>query len=260
MMTRALALGIVFVTACQPRDKTTDEEAGGRPGMMECVSTLDTETTCDDAEDNDCDGYFDCDDPDCSGVGSCPICGEATHLEGEPLALPDDGTGTSAYISAILIRGFGDGQVLNGLSDFKGVCVNMEHSWLRDLQIELMAPNGQIAVLQRFLGQEGSEVYMGQPNDDDTDDPVPGMGADYCWTPTAMNPPMLDYCNANATHDLPPTDYQAVSGFDMFVSTPLNGHWQIKVTDLWSIDNGYIFSWGVNFDPQVVGDCSNPID
>jgi hypothetical protein len=156
--------------------------------------------------------------------------------------------------------GFGPDQTLTDVAQFVGVCVNMEHSWLRDLQIEMTAPDGALITLQQFLGTNGGEVYMGMPNDDDTVAPTPGVGADYCWTPNAVNPPMLDMANATGVHDLPPGDYQAVSGFGGLVGTPLNGAWTIRVTDWWAIDNGFIFSWNINFDPNLVEDCSVPID
>jgi subtilisin-like proprotein convertase family protein len=134
----------------------------------------------------------------------------------------------------------------------------MEHSWLRDLQMEISCPNGTTVVLNMFLGQMGGEVYMGQPNDTDTTTPVPGVGADYCWSPSAANPPMLTWANNNPlVRDLPTGDYQSSATLDALLGCPLNGDWTIRVQDLWAIDNGFIFSWGLKFDPSIVEDCSN---
>jgi len=261
-MRSATALSFVLLFGCGPRGGSHwaggDGGPGGGPG--DCTPTAATETSCDNSADEDCDGKWDCVDPDCSGVGECPICGEAQLLEGEPLALPDDGSGTSAYVSTIEITGFAADTLLNDVNLFGGVCVNMEHSWLRDLQIELTAPDGTLITLQQFLGTTGGEVYMGTPNDDDLVAPTPGVGADYCWTPMAANPPMLDMANATGVHDLPPGDYQAVSGFGGLMGTTLNGAWTIRVTDWWAADNGFIFSWTIRFDPNLVEDCSEPID
>ena len=112
--------------------------------------------------------------------------------------------------------------------------------------------------MQRFLGQTGSEIYVGTPNDDDDINPVPGTGADYCWKPDATNAPMLDYANTTLVHDLPPGDYQAASPFSDLLGSTMNGDWTIKVTDLWAIDNGYIFSWSIAFNPEIFEDCSTP--
>jgi hypothetical protein len=258
---------VLALAACGPSvshgDDVGDDDNGNGPdaGHTVCNATEANETSCDDGVDSDCDGWADCDDVDCSGVGTCPICGEAGHIEGQPLALPDDGTCANNYTSTINITGFDAGQLLGPASNFKRVCVTMEHSWLRDLQIELSDPRGDVIVLQQFLGQTGSEIYMGQPNDSDDVTPVPGIGAVYCWAPDATTPPMLDYANSTGVHDMPPSppDYQAVSGFNGLMDTPLDGAWTIKVEDCWGIDNGFIFDWSLQFDDSLVTDCSHPI-
>ena len=158
----------------------------------------------------------------------------------------------------VLFTDFGPTQVVTGASNFVSVCVKMEHSWLRDLQIDLISPSGQMIALQTFLGQTGSEVFMGTPVDDDDIAPVPGTGADYCWTPTSLRPPMLTYANQSFLHDLPAGNYSPAQPFSNLVGAMLNGDWTLKVTDLWAIDNGYIFEWSIAFDPTIVQDCSTP--
>ena len=37
-----------------------------------CVKETEPETECADATDNDLDGLYDCDDPDCAGLADCP--------------------------------------------------------------------------------------------------------------------------------------------------------------------------------------------
>ena len=43
-------------------------------------------------------------------------------------------------------------------------------------------------------------------------------------------------------------------GFD-----DIDGMWRFRVTDLWEIDNGYLFDWSIQFDPSLVTSCSGPI-
>ena len=255
----ATILGITLVggAGCGPSDRVspgeeTDEEFPGGPDAAPCVPQAET---CTGGEDEDCDGDVDCGDSDCNGVGDCPNCGALDLTEGTPLALPD-GEGSS-YETSIDFTGFTDGQLVESTGDILGVCVVMEHSWLRDLQIEVTCPSGQMIVVQEFLGQEGSELYMGQPNDADFEDPVPGTGAEYCWSPTAVNKPMLTYANETGIHDLPPGDYQAVDDYAKLIGCTLNGNWTIKVTDLWGSDNGFIFAWGIKFNAAIVEDCSD---
>jgi hypothetical protein len=275
---------------------------GSRPGLRPgCTPAAEaTPESCSDGDDNDCDYLYDCSDADCSGVGSCPLCGTVDTPLGAPLALPDGvgniTCGTDAdcpgaqqcftiegflgpmmecresYRSTLSFIGFG-GATFDAVSDITSLCVTMEHSWIRDLEITLEAPNGARVRLQRFLGQEGGEIYLGQANDCDDDGvPSPGTGARYCWTPTATRQAMLDYANGGGAMDaapsclgfgdvemMPPGDYGAADDWSALIGTPLNGDWTLSVTDLWPIDNGYIFDWSISFDPRTVADCSSPL-
>lgn len=283
-------------------DPTAD---GGAPApgsdAGECVpSPEDTPETCSDGLDNNCNFQWDCSDVACSGVGDCPICGTVDTPLGAPLALPDGVGGSScasdadcpgeqtcftidgifgptqecreSYRSTLSFIGFG-GATFDSVNDITSICVVMEHSWIRDLEIALEAPNGARVRLQEFLGQEGGEVYLGTANDcDDDGAPSPGTGARYCWTPTATRQSMLDYANAmgamdsvpsctgsGAVDSLPPGDYSAADDWSRLLGAPLNGDWTLSVTDLWGIDNGYIFEWSISFDPTTVEDCSSPL-
>jgi hypothetical protein len=276
-------------------------DAGGGTGLRDgCVPSEEaTPESCSDGLDNNCNYQYDCSDPSCSGVGDCPLCGTVDTPLGSPLALPDgvgditcgsdsdcpgdqhcftiDGIlGTSmecraSYRSTLTFIGFG-GATFNSVSDITSLCVTMEHSWIRDLEITLEAPNGSSVRLQRFLGQEGDEIYLGQADDcDDDGAPSPGTGASYCWTPTASRPAMLDYANSGGAMDtapsclfgdvdmMPPGDYSAADDWSALIGAPLNGDWTLSVTDLWPIDNGYIFDWSISFDPTTVEDCSSPL-
>ena len=271
------------------------------PGAVENTADL-----CSDGHDNDCDGLVDCQDPDCSGLGQCPVCGMVQHPLSTPLALPDGECGTNnsgscscqtdadcanimpagqrcftidsmtkecrpSYTSKLHFDGFPQNATFTAASNIQSVCVTMEHSWLRDLEIKLRGPDGKEVELQKMLGRTGGEIYLGMANDCDTDsNPVPGTGAMYCWTPTATKPSMLAYadgngmmdtvtnCNMSQSQELPPGNYSAAGQWTDLVGTPLNGDWEIEVTDLWQIDNGYIFQWSLSFDPSLVQDCSTP--
>ncbi|HJK92569.1 MAG TPA: hypothetical protein RMH85_11155 [Polyangiaceae bacterium LLY-WYZ-15_(1-7)] len=275
-----------------------------RPDTGPCTPTEEnTPETCSDGVDNDCDGRWDCSDETCSGVGSCPVCGSVDTMLGAPLALPDgvgSGTCTSdadcsaaqscfnlgedpifggttqecreSYRSSLDFIGFSADAVFADPSDIVSVCVTMEHSWVRDLEMRLEAPNGQFVRLQAFLGREGGELYLGEADDcDSASSPEPGTGATYCWTPTATRDAMFDYANAGGAVDsvpdcsggtadsLPPGDYGTSDPWTNLVGTPMNGTWTLSVTDLWGADNGYIFEWSITFNSRNVEDCSSPL-
>jgi len=282
-----VSLTLVLV-ACGPSPRN---HGGGDDGTdastAQCVPTAET---CDDMVDNDCDGLTDCNDPDCSGVGTCPVCGMVQHPLSQPLALPDgDGAGPP-YTSKLHFDGFGATQVFENPSNILSVCLTIEHSWVRDIQIELHSPPGlgggppKVLVLQQMLGRTGGEIYLGQANDkDDANNPIPGVGADYCWKPTATNPAWLAYANAGGVMNMvadagdatstghksmPPGDYSAAgpagtgvgaTAWSALMGAPLNGDWEILVQDKWGADNGFIFKWSIAFDPTLVVDCSGPV-
>ncbi|HVV85241.1 MAG TPA: hypothetical protein VHE35_19400 [Kofleriaceae bacterium] len=300
-----LAAAGLHLAACGPTASGGADDDSTNPGGDDddddtptCTtpSPEGTAATCSDGVDNDCDGNPDCSDPDCSGVGSCPVCGMVDTSAGNGITLPDGiigdscttdaqcGGGTpncvenechASYVSTLNVIGFGDNQTFQDPALIKSVCANMEHSWLRDMEIRLRSPDGKIVRLQKFLGRTGGEVYLGQANDCDEGNPQPGVGAMYCWKPDATNPPMLDYANNGGAmnqvdtcdggdfgftaDELPPGDYSAADPWQNFVGSPLNGDWSILVTDLWPIDNGFIFDWTIQFDPNAVTDCSGPI-
>jgi hypothetical protein len=177
----------------------------------------------------------------------------------------------ASYVSTLNFVGFPDGATLTDPSKLLKVCVNMEHSWLRDLQMELLPPTvpGQpqaVFILHKFVDRSGGEVYLGQANDSDpADAPVPGVGMQYCWTPTATVP-ILSAANVtaptttyNGSEQMPAGDYASLSPWNALLGTPLNGTWSMRVTDLWGIDNGFMFQWSISFDPTLVSDCAGPI-
>ena len=179
---------------------------------------------------------------------------EVEGTRADSLALPD-GTGIP-YETSIYFTEFSPGQVLTNINDLESICVNMEHSWMRDIEISITCPNGQSIVLHNFGGQTGSQVFLGIPNDADGFNPVPGAGYDYCWTPNATNPTWLVYANTvlGGSGTLPAGEYSSFDPMSDLLGCPLNGEWTITATDLWPIDNGFIFSWGLQFNSALYPD------
>lgn len=263
---------------------------------------------CNDGIDNDGDGLVDCAEPSCSGVDGCPVCGVVDNPQSTPLALPDtnqadanpactsnatcpaaapncimtadttDGPGLCAesYTDTLKFVGFGSTATLTDTSKLIAVCATLEHSWLGDLQIELISPDGKSVALRKFVGRDVSEFFLGHANDCDTDTtPVPGQGYKYCWTASATTT-LLNATNTgcgaaggceswadaacDGPHDVVPAgNYLPDTPFSALQGAQLDGNWTFRVTDLWAIDNGYLFDWSIQFDPSLVTDCSGPI-
>lgn len=277
-------LALLVVSACGPGGRP-GEGAGDDDGLGVDAPPTGVEV-CNDAVDNDGDGRADCSDVDCSGRDGCPVCGSVENPETQPLALPDgissgatcssDAQCTSAaapncvakechasYTSELNFVGFPDGATLNDPNLLKKVCVEIEHSYLKDLQMELLTPSGAVFILHKFIDREGNEVFLGGANDSDDDDtPVPGSGMKYCWSPTAtmtMNAKADTLPFSLNAPTLPAGDYASEAPWNALTGTTLNGVWEMRVTDLWLYDNGFLFSWSIEFDPSLVSDCSGPI-
>jgi hypothetical protein len=266
LLALAVAMG-----ACAPRggggggdgDDDDDDNGQGDGGIDPPVCTDPEVELCNNAIDDDCDGMSDCSDAECADAPACSTegCGELqtpeASLELPDGACPEDETEPcDGYESAISFTGFTAGQELEDITKLVGICLNIEHSWMRDLVIYAQCPSGTRVMLSDFEGHSGGEVYLGVPDDDDGNIPVPGVGWDYCWTPTAANLPWIPYANDNFVGTLPAGDYQSSEPLDAFLGCPLNGDWTLRVEDRWGSDNGFIFSWSVKFDPSIVEDCS----
>jgi len=173
-------------------------------------------------------------------------------VRSDSLPLPD-GDG-AAYETTISIFDFAPGQTLTDINDLLDICVNMEHSYMNDLEIKITCPSGNEVILQN---QESyiNEVFLGEPYQlDDINTPMPpgmGIGYDYCWSPTATRGTWTTYVNTTGVQTLPAGDYNSYESLSALLGCPLNGEWMITVTDLWENDNGWIFQWSINFDPDI---------
>ncbi|MEO8841169.1 MAG: hypothetical protein ABI591_03275 [Kofleriaceae bacterium] len=282
MFAAAVAAPIAVTTSCGPAARGDD--FGNGSGHTDAASNFAPEN-CTDMIDNDGDGLVDCSDPDCSGLDGCPVCGQVQTLQGSGIALPDgisSGTtcstdaqcsGTPAtpncvfkechasYTSTLNFVGFGQGATLDDTTKLLSVCAKMEHSYLHDMQIELIAPSGQMATIHKFEGRIGPQLNLGIPVDDDSMPNAIGTGYDYCWTMGPMATTTM-FNAPGATNDgftIPAGDYLPYVPFTTLQGANLNGVWTFRVTDLYGSDNGFLMNWTINFDPSLVSDCSGPI-
>jgi len=214
-----------------------------------------------------------------------PICtGSSATIDGSPIqsvtwtALPPqvvagetylaDGAGFS-YSSSLVFDFFEPGATLESCDEFLNVFINMEHSYLGDLSFSLSCPDGTTVNMLTFPNGAGF-TYLGEPVDDNfgVDDLDQGVGYDYGWSPTSTNGFINDAANwteTTFTNTLGETDtnpianpgfYESEEDLCNFVGCPLNGEWTFSVTDNIGLDNGYIFEWGIGFDPSLFPDIT----
>ena len=178
-----------------------------------------------------------------------------------------DGSGAQ-YQAPIDIGGFPAGSTITNSQDLNQVCITMEHSFLGDIEIALECPNGtQVTLLNSYTpgfiagGTSGGGTYMGDPIDD-SGGGGPGEGWEYCFSSAFAT--WGDYPTEFAAGNFVPANNFGLGGnsmnpngvylpeqdFNAFAGCPINGQWTIIVQDNLGIDDGYIFEWGLFFDPS----------
>ena len=185
----------------------------------------------------------------------------------DSIFLPD---GTNiAYQTTLNINQFLPGQTLNDLNDLKGILVNMEHSWLGDFEIAIKAPSGVTVRLKYSTGVGiGWESFLGEPVDEPSSShpfaSIAGKGYSYVFSPNPTFGTMASergryrysyIDNAGQTQNnhtyLPAGSYASEESLAPLVGTELNGQWTITVIDKFSVDNGFIFYWTLQFAPTL---------
>jgi len=169
--------------------------------------------------------------------------------------LPDTLLGISQSIN-ITYTEFDPSAVITSPDDLQDICINMEHSFMGDLVVQLSCPDGTTINLQE---QGGGGTQIGVPdqldNVDCVNDTGIGEGWTYCWSADATQT-WTEWVDAQGGfgNTLPEGSYSSVDPLDDLVGCPLQGTWQITVIDNWAADDGTIFEFGVTFDPSFYPD------
>ena len=164
---------------------------------------------------------------------------------GGGLFIPDDQS--QCFSSSIVYTAFNSGQVIESPDDFENFFINFEHSFMGDLTITFICPDGSSMGVHQ---QGGGGTFLGVPVDNDALPNDPGVGYDYFWSPTATNGTWAD----NAGGTLPSGTYESAQPWTLLEGCPMNGTWTVEVCDSWGSDNGFIFDWFIDFDPELYPD------
>ncbi|HHZ94213.1 MAG TPA: PKD domain-containing protein [Flavobacteriales bacterium] len=200
---------------------------------------------------------------------SSPICaGSPGFLDGNPVQsitwtalppvgvseeepLPDD-TGIP-FVSDLFIDFFDQDQVLENCEDIELITANIEHTWVGDLTFWVTCPDGTEVILM-----ENGPTGTPDPNGCTPDDVNPNnlgladvLGWDYSWNMDA-DWVLDDANNPDMADPIPSGVYLPCGDLCDFVGCPLNGIWSFTVFDQWGGDNGYLFEWGIDFNPEIV--------
>ncbi len=169
------------------------------------------------------------------------------------------------YNTEVTFNAFIPGQTITSPGDVLSICVDMEHSYVGDLEFTIVCPNGQDAILKQYVNM--GNAYMGEPYGLDDHSSYdngcnyifnpPGTPWQYCWSEIYPNIGTIND-NANqsqldSTNTVNNTGYYLPDeSFSSLIGCPLNGTWNIEICDYWQVDNGYIFEWSLNLDPDLL--------
>lgn len=201
-----------------------------------------------------------------------------------------DGTGTH-LLSTININSFPDTDSINYIIDLIGINMTLEHSFLEDLSIVIICPTGASAILKQQTNNEvvtgtlnvtcsngGSNKSLGSSNDASSGNCVlePGIGWNYEFRPGAENcfgasGPTVGFSytngcgitytgialipsvpNSYTSTPTTPVYYGTYESLSNLIGCPLNGDWTLKIKDYYGVDNGFLFSWGIQFAPYFL--------
>ncbi len=179
-----------------------------------------------------------------------------------------DGSGQE-YETNITISGFDSTAFITGAADFDQLCLDIEHSYIGDLEILLTCPNGtSVSLMNAYSGNNGAipggcgsgiGTFLG--NDTNIDGGAPGAPVEsYCFSPNLAT--LGTICSENAAGNTiqnaygfntmnPNGIYLPDGDFNNFIGCPVNGNWTITVRDNQGIDDGYIFQWGIYFNSSL---------
>lgn len=172
----------------------------------------------------------------------------------DTLYVPD---GLSSYSTSVQLSQFEPGQVLTNVDDLLGICFNMEHSYLHDLEIFITCPSGNTVILQDHVGLIPEKILLGEPIQDldvpcDSSDDTPGVGYDYCFMDFTPNGTMTAASfSVMEGESLPAGNYTSFESLSGLLGCPLNGEWTITVADSLVCDDGWVFSWNIDFDETL---------
>lgn len=180
------------------------------------------------------------------------------------LFLPD-GSGQN-YQTSLIVSGIGD--TIDANIRIK-LCISIEHSYLGDLEMMLVSPNGtQVNVFNSYTGSGlfaggfgGGATFLGGANDASS---AIGICEEYCFSeqPGAL-PAWVNGYNTVTTSNsggcvfspcemVEPGIYNPEESFSNFIGDSLDGTWKLIARDNLTQDDGWICSWGLYFEEDYL--------
>ena len=161
---------------------------------------------------------------------------------------------------------FAPGQSIQSINDIESICIDIEHSYIGDLEVWITCPNG--TRLDLFNGSVDGNCggqHLGEPVDAYDTDCIPGTTYHYCWTNTAAtsiegmaaNAPSHNYTDNEGNHItgaryIPAGDYLPRGNWNVLVGCPINGEWCVNMIDHLGSDDGIVTQVELHFADHIV--------
>ena len=153
---------------------------------------------------------------------------------------------------------FQPGQTITSIDDIESICMELEHSYVGDLDLWVECPNGSTVQLVSYPNGcstaefgDAFDEYDDNAPDIDCDDPSTiGTMYQYCWSPTATDV-IADVCTYGTS--IPSDTYAAeANSFQNLIGCPLNGEWMIWAQDNIGSDDGAAAMFELHFADYII--------
>lgn len=171
---------------------------------------------------------------------------------GDGIYIPDN---EGCFQDTLTINGYDPGATIQDISEIESLYASLEHTYLTDITIAFICPNGSVLSVYSQQGVCG-DVDLGEPVP--ADDGAPGDGIVYTWTPDTTYPTLAEACSdpdytfdgTDSGNNLIAANYASEDPWENLIGCPFNGPWIIQVCDIVGADDGWIFEWGVTFNAE----------
>lgn len=147
---------------------------------------------------------------------------------------PDNSSPLTPVYSPIQVNGVFPKELGPGMIEY--VCINIDHKWIDDVDVYLIAPSGRFIELSSDNGRDGDHY------------------TETCFSPRATQP--VDYGDPFGA---PKTAAPFTGSFKPegkwhnlwdAPSNPVNGQWRLLVLDDAPLPNGTLLNWRISFNPE----------
>ncbi len=168
---------------------------------------------------------------------------------------------------------FAAGQTIQNVNDIESIALDMEHSFLGDLEVWITCPSGnRLTLFNGYQDSYYSGAFLGEPIDDESDECNAGTPYHYVWdhnatvsiTDMADDAPTYSYTdNAGNTYYseeyIPGGNYRPTGNWSSLEGCPVNGEWCINIWDHRQYDDGIVFSVELHFSDNMIPSDENII-